>query len=86
MKHLFIILLFALASCADYNHEVRYSPDSKDSVVYVRYYDGQQFTTFYMAYPQFKIVYDSLGYEGCYDYARTHELPRYWLKKYRTYK
>lgn len=86
MKHLFYILLIALASCKDTTHEVRYSPDGSDSVVYVRYYDGQQFTSFYMAYPQFRVLYDSVGYEGCYEYARHHQLPVFWQRKYSKYK
>lgn len=87
MKQLLIIfLLFALLSCKDTNHEVRYSPDGKDSVVYVSYYDGRQFTTFYMGYGQFKAVYDEEGYEGCYDYYREHELPAHWLRTYSKYK
>jgi hypothetical protein len=86
MKKLIYILFFALVSCAEYSHEVRYSPDGKDSIAYVRYYDGQQIHTFYMPYEQFKIVFDNQGYEGCYDYARRNELPVFWLKKYSKYK
>lgn len=85
MKHLIYILL-ALASCKDTHHEVRYNADGTDSVVHVSYFDGQQFTSFYMNYPQFKVLYDSVGYEGCYDYARAHELPVYWLREYSKYK
>lgn len=85
MKHLIYIALL-LASCKDTTHEVRYKPDGTDSVVHVSYYDGHQFTTFYMSYPNFKVLYDSLGYEGCYDYARAHELPDFWLREYSTYK
>ena len=86
MKILLTILLFALISCTDAGHEVRYSPSGNDSVVYVKYFDGQQFTTFYMSYPAFKTIYDSLDYEGCYDYYREHQLPAYWQKEYSKYK
>ena len=86
MKHLLYILLFALISCKETHHEVRYKPDGSDSVVHVTYFDGSQFTTFYMSFPNFKIIYDSLGYEGCYDYARSHELPVYWQREYSKYK
>lgn len=85
MKHLFIILFF-LASCADTSHEVRYSPDGKDSVVYVKYFDGQQFVTFYMNYAPFKLVYDEEGYEGCYYYYRDHQLTAEKLREYNKYK
>jgi hypothetical protein len=86
MKHLIYILFFAIASCKETTHEVRYSPDGTDSVAHISYYDGKQFTTFYMSYPNFKIIFDSLGYEGCYEYAREHELPVFWLREYSKYK
>jgi hypothetical protein len=86
MKHLIYILLLALASCRDTAHEVRYKPDGTDSVVHVNYFDGKQFTTFYLDYPTFKILYDSVGYEGCYDYRIAHELPVYWQREYSRYK
>jgi hypothetical protein len=83
---IFFPILFFLTSCAEYNHEVRYSPDGTDSVVYVRYYDGQQFNTFYMQYEEFTVIRESQGYEGCYYYYREHQLPQYWLKEYSKYK
>jgi hypothetical protein len=39
-----------------------------------------------MSYENFKVIYDSVGYEGCYEYYLGHELPLYWRKKYSTYK
>lgn len=86
MKKLLPILFFALASCTDYNQEVRYSPDGSDSVVHINYYDGQQFNTFYMAYEQFKMIYDNQGYEGCYYYYREHQLSAEKLREYSKYK
>lgn len=86
MKLLSIILLFALLSCSDTSHEVRYKPDGTDSVAYIRYFDGVQFNTFYMSYPNFKIIYDSAGYEGCYEYYINHEMPLYWKREYSKYK
>lgn len=87
MKKLFYIALIALASCRpDESHEVRYSPDGTDSIAHVSYFDGSQFNIFDMAYAQFKTLYDEGGYEACYEYARTHELPVAWQRKYAGYK
>lgn len=86
MKKILYILLFALTSCKETSHEVRYKPDGTDSVVHVSYYDGNQFNTFYMAYELFKDVYDKEGYEGCYEYCLSHDLPDYWLCEYSKYK
>lgn len=67
-------------------HEVRYSPDGKDSIACVKYFDGNQYNTFCMGYALFKDVYDKEGYEGCYEYYLSHELPEFWLKEYKQYK
>lgn len=85
MKRLLPILFF-LTSCADTSHEVRYSPSGKDSVVHVKYYDGQQFNAFYMNYGAFKEVHSEEGYEGCYNYYRENQLPKEKLREYSKYK
>lgn len=90
MKKILYILLLALASCSEESttHEVRYSPDGTDSVAYVRYFDGQQFNNFFMPHENFKIIFDSAGYAGVYEYWRdyTLPLPEFWRKRYSTYK
>lgn len=88
MKHLIYIALFAIACNGGLtsNHEVRYSPDGKDSIAYVQYFDGKQFNNIYMGYEQFKTLYDDGGYEAVYDYYLGHQLPEVWRKKYETYK
>ena len=86
MKKLFLLLLLIGCSRPSTIHVVRYSPDGKDSIAIVSYFDGQQFNTFYMPYQQFKTLYDDGGYEAVYDYYLAHELPEFWLKKYKEYK
>lgn len=90
MKKLLIISLVFLASCKgcelETNHEIRYSPDGKDSVVFMMYYDGQQYNSVYMNYLQFNTLYGEGGYEAVYDYYREHELPDHWRKMYQQYK
>ena len=86
MKKLILMLLLIGCSPTSTKHVIRHSPDGKDSVAFVRYYDGQQFTSFFMSYENFKVIYDSVGYEGCYEYYLSHELPLFWRKKYATYK
>lgn len=85
-KILLLILLTACNSGFDSRHEVRYSPDGKDSVVYMMYFDGRQFNNVYMNCQQFDVLYDDGGYEAVYDYYLGHQLPVHWLKKYKEYK
>lgn len=66
--------------------EMRYSPDGKDSVVYLLYFDGQQFNSLYVAKEQFDALYKQDGYEAVYDYCMSHDLPEHLRKKYLTYK
>lgn len=84
-KLLLLILLIACNGGLTSTHEVRYSPDGKDSVVYVQYYDGSQYNSLYMVPEQFDHLYDEGGYEQVYDYYLGHQLPEYWLNKYRAY-
>lgn len=88
-KLLSIIALYALLSCngSPYPaHEMRYSPDGKDSVVRMTYFDGRAFYEFYMHYVVFESLYKEGGYDKCYEYHTDHMLPVYWERKYRTYK
>lgn len=85
MKKLFL-LLFLISCKPTTHHEVRYSPDGKDSVAFIMYFDGQQFNRFYIAYPAFRTVFESGGYEGCYEYYLDNELPLKVVSKYDTYK
>jgi hypothetical protein len=90
MKRLLPILLFALASCKGCDlstyHEKRYSPDGKDSVAYVFYYDGQQFNNFYVPYSQFVQLHKDGGYEAVYEYYLDHQLSDHDRELYKTYK
>lgn len=88
-KILSIIALSFLLSCNGSPgpaHEMRYAPDGKDSVVYVRYFDGRTFNEFYMHYVVFDSLYEEGGYDKCYEYHIDHMLPVYWERKYRTYR
>jgi hypothetical protein len=84
-KLLLLILLTACNGGLTSTHEVRYSPDGKDSVVYMMYYDGKQYNNVYMTPLQFNGLFDEGGYEGVYDYYISHQLPEYWLNKYKSY-
>src|SRR5512139_3777704 len=67
MKHLIYILL--LAACnggLSSKHIVKHSPDGKDSIVVVSYFDGKQYNNIYMNPHQFKVLYDDGGYESVY--------------------
>lgn len=86
MKKILLLILLTACNGLDSRHEVRYSPDGKDSVVYLMYYDGQQFNNVYMNCQQFEVLYKDGGYEEVYDYYWGHQLPEYWLKKYKTFK
>lgn len=89
MKKIIYIAMVALASCNDSlptTHEVRYSDDGKDSVVYVKYFDGKQYNEIYMNYQQFEVLFNEDGYEGVNDYYMSHGLPLYWLRAYMSYK
>lgn len=88
MKHLIYITLLAIACNGGLTstHEVRYSPDGKDSIAYVQYYDGKQYNNIYMGYEQFKTLYDDGSYEAVYEYYLAHELPAFARKKYSMYK
>lgn len=82
-----IILLLFLISCKPTtHHEVRTSPDGKDSVAFILYFDGKQYNQFYIPFPAFKTVFESGGYEGCYEYYLDNELPIKAQSKYATYK
>lgn len=67
-------------------HEMHYSPDGKDSVVFVSYFDGRTFNEFILHYAVFESLYKDGGYDKCFEYHLDHELPEYWVKKYSTYK
>lgn len=86
MKKILLLILLTACSRQSTTHEVRYSLDKTDSVVFVRYFDGQQYNTFFMNYEQFKVLHSEGGYEGVYEYYLQHELPAHWRKKYETYK
>lgn len=66
-------------------HEVRYSPDGKDSVVHITYFDGRVFNDFYLHYVVFESLYKEGGYDKCFEYHTDHVLPVYWKRRYRTY-
>lgn len=87
MKKLLYIALVALASCnVNSMHEVRYSSDGRDSVVFMMYFDGEQYNNAYINYPQFKTLYQEGGYDAVYDYVTTQDMPVYWMRKYAEYK
>lgn len=87
MKKLFYIALIALASCnVKSMHEIRYSPDGRDSVVFLMYFDGEQYNNTYIGYSDFTELYKEGGYEAVYEYAAKQDWPEYWVKKYSVYK
>jgi hypothetical protein len=87
-----LILILFLAACngePEYksSYETRYSPDGKDCVALIHYFDGHRFSDIYMNCDQFlTLTKDKLDYEAVYEYARTHELPAYWKERYSRYK
>lgn len=78
-KLLLIIAVFSvLLSCnsdsSSSGHEAQWSPDGKDSVVYVRYQnDNGSFSNFYMNYLLFNTLFNRGGYSECYHYYNSIE-------------
>lgn len=73
-KLLSFLLVLTMLSCEDNNdHEVRYSPDGKDSTVYVRYVDNSGNTqSFWMNYMMFQMLMNNGGYSSVYNYHRSN--------------
>lgn len=78
MKQLIIICTLAIAlftSCAqrDSYHDTVWSPDKKDSAVYVNYrQEDGSFTRFYMNYMLYSMLFNNGGYNNVYNYYRTN--------------
>lgn len=77
MKRLLTILtisaLFACNGDAEPSHEAQWSKDGKDSVVYVRYKDESgNWVNFYMQYMLFNSLFNSGGYNACYNHYRSN--------------
>lgn len=78
MKRLLTILaitaLFACNGDVEPSHEAQWSKDGKDSVVYVRYKDESgNWINFYMQYMLFNSLFNSGGYNACYNHYRQNE-------------
>lgn len=75
MKYIVLsIMLCMMFSCApSSNHEVRYSPDNRDSVVYVQYVDQNgNSQEFWMNYLIFSTLMQRGGYSNVYNYHQSH--------------
>jgi hypothetical protein len=91
MKRLLLFIaiagLFACNGDVDTSHEAQWSKDGKDSVVYVRYKDDNgNWVNFYMQYLLFNSLFNQGGYNACYNYHRTHEMPSYYQNRYTSYR
>ena len=93
MKKLFItcaviiILLFSGCSQRTPRHEIQYSNNGQDSIVYVHYYDdnSNQWVDRYMEYVIFMNLYNMGGYNSIYGYYRTNPYNPYIYSRYRNY-
>lgn len=87
-KLLLAIVCFSFISCeSSSDHEVRYSPDGKDSVVYVNYRDDNgNMQNFWMNYMIFSMLMHQGGYGSVYNYYHSHPNPHYNPTIYQNYK
>ena len=70
------ISLVGLSSCQqrESSYAVQWSPDQKDSVVYVQHYDqsSNRYDDFYMNYFLYRSLFQSGGYSNVYNYYQQH--------------
>lgn len=86
-----LLIAFMASSCNNYqhspSHEVMWSQDKKDSVVYVRYYDNasNNWIQYYMLYNLFFSHYNSGGYTAVNNYYTVHKSDFSNTSKYSSY-
>jgi hypothetical protein len=95
MKRLLLLLaIVALFACNDEStegaassHEQQWSADGKDSVVYVRYKDDNgNWVNFYMQYLLFNSLFNSGGYNACYNHYHSNPAQYYNVSHYSSYR
>jgi hypothetical protein len=71
---LFTMVMLGCSQQQTTSHEVRYTDNGQDSVVYVHYYDQNQglWVNYYMEYLIFMNLYDMGGYRSVYGYYNQH--------------
>ncbi len=79
------IFLISCTNQPDSTHEVRYSKDGKDSVVYVQSYENGQQNNFFMNYIMFRMLFGNGGYTNVYHYYEGHPYIRSYASNYNSY-